>query len=149
MKWLVGIIVFIILLGGVYVVAKPKPAGAPKNSVIEKQSIPKSPTPSESQAASPSASAAVQEVTVTGNEFKFDPSTLTLKKGQPVKLTFKNAGNAPHNLTIADLDVRTKTIRGGEEDTVEFTPDKTGTFSYVCTVGNHAEQGMKGTATVQ
>lgn len=45
--------------------------------------------------------------------------------------------------------VKTKVINGGETDTVEFTPDKAGSFEYYCSVGKHRAMGMKGTVTVE
>ncbi len=90
-----------------------------------------------------------QEITDQGDEFKFTPATLTVKKGQRVRLTFKNTGQYPHNFTVSDLNVQTKTIKSGEQDMVEFTPDKTGQFSSTCTVDSHADKGMKGTISVQ
>jgi uncharacterized cupredoxin-like copper-binding protein len=97
----------------------------------------------------PSSTAQMQKVTVEASEFAFTPSTFTLKKGQPAEIIFKNAGAFPHNLTISDLNVKTKTIQPGEQDTIQFTPDKTGQFGFLCTVPGHADKGMKGTLTVQ
>jgi len=91
----------------------------------------------------------VQKITVVGTEFAFSPSSFTLKKGQTVEITFKNNGQFSHNLSIADLNVKTKTIQPGEEDTFQFTPDKTGQFAFLCTVPGHADKGMKGILTVQ
>jgi plastocyanin len=89
------------------------------------------------------------EITVEGGEFKFTPSKITVKKGEKVKLTFKNTGKFPHDFVIADLSLATKRIQPGEEDTVEFTPEKIGEFKIICGVGNHEEQGMTGTLTVE
>lgn len=88
-------------------------------------------------------------MTVTGNEFAFQPTAITVKTGKPIQLTFKNSGQYPHNLSISELNVRTKTIQPGEEDTVTFTPDKAGTYTYICTVPGHADRGMQGTLIVQ
>lgn len=93
--------------------------------------------------------AASVQITVTGSEFAFTPSTLTVKSGQTVQLTFKNMGTYPHNLTIPDLGVATKTITPGQEDTITFTPTKAGSFSFLCTVPGHADRGMKGTLIVE
>ena len=82
-------------------------------------------------------------------EFKFIPSTITVKKGEKVKLTFKNIGKFPHDYVIADLNVATKRIQPGEQDSVKFTPEKTGEFKFICSVGNHQEQGMTGILTVE
>lgn len=88
-------------------------------------------------------------IKVVGTEFKFEPATLTFKAGEKVRIEFKNEGQFPHNLTISDLNVATKTIQAGETDTVEFTPDRTGTFGFICTVDAHADRGMIGTAIVE
>lgn len=100
-------------------------------------------------AQAPSTSTESQKFTIEGNEFAFTPSTLTVKKGQAVEITFKNTGKYPHNLDIADLNAKTKTIQPGEEETITFTPDKTGSFSFACTVPTHADKGMTGTLTVE
>lgn len=42
-----------------------------------------------------------------------------------------------------------KIIEGGQEDVIEFTPDKAGSFEYYCSVGKHREMGMKGMLTVE
>lgn len=90
-----------------------------------------------------------EEITVEGNEFAFTPSTITVKEGVPVKLTFKNTGKYPHNFTVSDLSVQTATVQSGQEDTITFTPTKTGSFEYICTVPTHLDKGMKGTLTVE
>lgn len=98
---------------------------------------------------STSANVKSQQITVEGTEFSFSPSTITVKKGQMVQVTFKNIGKYPHNFTLSDLNVKTKTIMPGQEDTITFTPTQTGSFTYICTVPGHADRGMKGTLIVQ
>ena len=98
---------------------------------------------------SPAGAMASEKITVEGSEFAFTPSTITLKKGETAEITFKNTGKYAHNLTIADLNVKSKTIQPGEQDTFTVTPDKTGSFSFVCTVPGHADKGMTGTLTVE
>jgi plastocyanin len=93
-------------------------------------------------------SSAAQQITVTGNEFAFDPAVISLNKGVPVEMVFKNTGKYPHNLVINGLNVQTKVIKQGEQDTVSFTPTTTGQFEYLCTVPGHADKGMTGTLTV-
>ena len=107
------------------------------------------PGTSPAASAMPSSSAAINKITVLGTEYAFSPSTITVKVGQPVQITFKNNGTFPHNLTIADLNVGTKTITPGQEDTITFTPTKAGSFPFICTVLGHADKGMKGTLIVQ
>lgn len=90
-----------------------------------------------------------QMVAVEGLEFKFTPDTITLKEGQKTVITYKNVGNFPHDLVIADLGVRTQVISGGKEETIEFIPTKSGTFGFICSVGDHERRGMKGEVVVE
>ncbi|MDB5254058.1 MAG: Blue (Type 1) copper protein [Parcubacteria group bacterium] len=90
----------------------------------------------------------VKEVTVNGSNFAFDPKTITVNKGDTVKITFKNVGGM-HDFKIDEFNVATKKINGGESDTVTFVADKTGSFEYYCSVGTHRQMGMKGTLIVK
>ena len=74
---------------------------------------------------------------------------MTLKKGQKVKLTFKNTGEMPHDFVVDELNVRTKVIKSGETEVIEFTPETTGTFESYCSVGSHRAKGMVGKVTVE
>lgn len=97
----------------------------------------------------PTSAAAVEKITVDGNEFAFTPSMITLKNGQTAEITFKNTGKYAHNLTISDLGVKSKIVQPGEQDTFTVTPDKIGKFAFVCTIPGHADKGMKGILTVE
>ncbi len=90
----------------------------------------------------------VKEFTVTGQNYSFTPSTLTVNKGDTVKITFKNADGF-HDFRIDEFNVATNRISGGSEESVTFVADKTGTFEYYCSVANHRAMGMKGTLTVK
>lgn len=110
-------------------------------------------TPSGINEGSPSGSAdqtmgAVKEFTVTGSGFKFNPATLTVNKGDMVKITFVNSGGS-HDFTLDEFDVQTKTLNTGQQETVEFMADTAGSFEYYCSVANHRSMGMKGTLIVQ
>jgi len=94
-----------------------------------------------------SGDAEAREITITGTEFSFNPSTISVTKGEKIRLTFKNSGTVIHNLNIDELSIATKTIPAGETDVVEFTADKSGTFTYYCGVGSHRAKGMEGTLT--
>ncbi len=86
----------------------------------------------------------LKEFTIEGSEFKFSPASITVNKGDEVKITFKNTGSAGHNFVISDLGVSTKIIPGGSTETVEFTADRSGTFSFYCSVPGHRAGGMEG-----
>lgn len=90
----------------------------------------------------------VKEVIVSGGNYKFNPSEIKVKKGERVKIIFKNSGGM-HDFVIDEFNVRTQVIGSEKEDTVEFVPDKTGTFEYYCSVGNHRQMGMVGNLIVE
>jgi plastocyanin len=93
-----------------------------------------------------------QPVKVVGKEYSFDPGNVTIESGgEPVKIEFENAGSLAHNLRVEkggeDL-AGTNTFTGGESQTatVELRP---GDYEMICTVGDHADLGMKGKLTIK
>lgn len=139
-------IVLVLVVGGYMILNNKSAASIPSAGTIP-QNISDTITQASQPTETPTVASA--QITITGKEFAFTPNTIAVRKGQPVSLTFKNAGTFPHNLTIAELNVQTKTVQPGEEDTISFTPSQTGQFTYMCTVPGHADRGMKGTLTVQ
>ncbi len=123
----------------------PQPIGTPPPAAPSPTPAnPQNPTPQPT----PSPAAATKEFTVTGQKFSFAPSSLTVKQGDKVRITFKNADGF-HDLKIDEFKVATKQINGGEQEVVEFIADKKGSFEYYCSVGNHRAMGMKGTLVVE
>ncbi len=90
-----------------------------------------------------------REITVTGSEFSFSPSTITVQAGESILLIFNNTGSTTHNLTIQELGVSTRTIGAGQSDTIEFVAEETATLSFHCSVGNHRDLGMEGELIVE
>ena len=86
--------------------------------------------------------------TVTGQNFSFSPSTITVNKGDKVKIIFQNSDGF-HDFVLDGYNVSTPKIQSGQSATVEFTADKTGTFPYYCSVANHRAMGMEGSLIVQ
>lgn len=89
-----------------------------------------------------------KEFMVDGKDFSFSPASMTVNKGDQVKITLKNTGGF-HDLIIEGYGVGTERIQAGGETSVTFTADKTGSFEYYCSVGEHRAKGMKGTLVVQ
>lgn len=130
---------------------KQPPAGVESNTQEQQAPTPVAVTTSisvEIPTVPPAPAIPDKTIVVTGSNFTFSPSSLSVKKGQKVTLTFKNTGGM-HDFKIDELGVATKKIRGGEEDAVVFTPDKTGVFEFYCSVGEHRAMGMKGTIVVE
>ncbi len=92
--------------------------------------------------------AAVKEFTIVGQNFSFTPNMITVKKGDKVKITFKNTAGF-HDLRIDEYGVATKQAQAPDTEVLEFTADKAGTFQYYCSVGSHRAMGMYGTLKVE
>lgn len=163
-KILIAAVVLLVVLGaGVYLLTKnstmtaPIPVATPTPTTAAMEETPTAaPTGAMTEGSGtpvPSGvmtkdSGAVKEFTVTGSSFKFLPATLTVKKGDTVKVTFVNSGGS-HNFVIDEFNVLTKVIAGGASETVSFVADKAGTYEYYCAVGNHRQMGMVGKLIVQ
>lgn len=156
---IIAVVVLVLIGAGAYLLTKnststlPAATPTPTQAMIQEET----PTASPSEAmtvtgtATPTGamknSGAVKEFTVTGSSFKFAPATLSVKKGDTVKITFINSGGT-HDLVIDEFNVKTAVLASGKSETVEFVANKVGTFDYYCSVGNHRAMGMVGTLTV-
>lgn len=89
-----------------------------------------------------------KEFIVTGKNFSFAPNVITVKKGDKVKITFKNNAGF-HDFKIDEFGVATKQSKSPSEEILEFTANKIGIFEYYCSVGSHRSMGMKGTLKVE
>ena len=88
--------------------------------------------------------------TVGMTEFEFDPSDLTVSKGGAIEVT--NDGELPHNLTVEGQDLATSDLEPGASQPLLLgngTVLPAGNYEFICTIGDHAEQGMTGTMTVE
>lgn len=94
------------------------------------------------------AAPAVKEFVVTGQNMSFSPASITVKKGDKVRIVFKNVQGF-HDWKIDEFNAGTKKMEAGQQETIEFIADKTGSFEYYCSVGSHRAMGMKGTLIVQ
>jgi len=75
---------------------------------------------------------APKRIEITAKQFEFQPSEITVKKGQPVVLVIKSADVA-HGLRFRELNLNVKIDKGGTAE-LPFTPDKTGDFVGHCSV---------------
>lgn len=89
-----------------------------------------------------------KEFSVDAAPFSFSPSTISVDRGDTVTINVKNV-NGTHNLKIDEFNASTRVLNAGETQTITFVADKTGTFQYYCSVGNHRAQGMAGTLIVR
>jgi plastocyanin len=88
---------------------------------------------------------------VTGDEYSFDPGAVVVRGAGPLTIRLRNAGELAHNLRIErdGEDVGgTPTFPGGETQSGRVNLEH-GRYEMICTVGDHAELGMRGEFTVR
>lgn len=158
-KVLVGIIVAVLILGAVFFMMRsgsndagtnPSATSSPREmDMTEASPASDSATPEGTgSAAMTTAADGTKEITVSGSNFKFDVSTITVNEGDKVRVIFKVAQGF-HDFVIDEFDVKTKQMAAGQSETVEFTANKAGTYDFYCSVGQHRQNGMEGKLIVQ
>jgi len=106
-----------------------------------------------------------EKISVTTTDFKFEPTSWTVSAGNEVELTLTNDGTLEHEWVIIkqgmevtipfDEDDEDKVYwemeaQPGETNTETFTaPTEAGTYTVVCGIPAHLEQGMTGTLIVK
>ena len=90
----------------------------------------------------------VKEFTVEAGNFKFSVTEMKVKKGDTVRVIFKNTEGV-HDWVIDEFHAKTKQINKGASETIEFLADRLGTYEYYCSVGTHRQMGMKGNLIVE
>src|SRR5436309_13891405 len=70
------------------------------------------------------------EIKVTAKKYEFDPSVITVKKGDHVKLII-TALDRDHGFKLEAFNINQK-LKKGAPATIEFTADKAGTFPFQC-----------------
>lgn len=106
-------------------------------------------------------------ITLTLNEFQFQPAEITVNVGQPITLVLKNNGTVLHDFVSTDAMVEVMeehgamhdmsgmqtamhaAIEAGQQSTLEFKATQAGTYTFYCTVAGHKEAGMMGKLIVK
>jgi uncharacterized cupredoxin-like copper-binding protein len=102
-----------------------------------------------------------------GDAMRFNPSQLTVRQGETIRLEVTNSGKMMHELvlgTMKDLREHAELMRKnpgmehddaymahvapGKTETIVWTFTNAGEFSYGCLVAGHFEAGMLGKLTV-
>lgn len=117
-----------------------------------------------------SAARPAQQFSVVASEFAFAPAQVTVTSGQPVEITFQNAGAVVHDWSVRAIPLAAgTTVEGGGgmmdaahagltlhvggdpgvEKRLTFVPGTPGTYEFFCTVAGHKEAGMVGTLIVK
>jgi len=70
---------------------------------------------------------------------------LTAAQGQVVQLTLINGEGAEHDIVFPDQNTRSPRVTGkGASTTIAFRADRSGDFTYFCSVPGHRQAGMEG-----
>jgi plastocyanin len=94
----------------------------------------------------------LQTIQISENEFSLNPSTVTLEQSGTYEFEVTNNGQITHALEIEEegdgAEAETGEIAAGETKTLRFTFSAAGEYEMYCPIGNHKDQGMKGTIAV-
>lgn len=76
--------------------------------------------------------------------------TLRMQVGKTVEIRLENSIGSRHDLVIPGLDAESEVLnRRGETTTFSFVPEKTGQFTYYCSIPGHRQAGMEGKIIVE
>lgn len=137
MKTLLWIIVLALVAWGVWAFVDKGETVPNENQIVENN-----------DSAAGGIELATQEFTVDGTSFSFTPNKIEVFKGDKIKINFNNKAGT-HDMRIEGYNVGTKVLQAGQSESFEFIADKSGTFEFYCSVGNHRAQGMKGSLVVK
>jgi cytochrome c oxidase subunit 2 len=71
-----------------------------------------------------------KHIKVVASRFSFQPSEITVKRGEPVTITFRSV-DVTHGLVIEDLGIL-REIKKGQPEDLTLLPEATGTFEGRC-----------------
>jgi plastocyanin len=91
----------------------------------------------------------LQKVTVTAEEFAFQPKEITVRAGR-VEFTIRNVGSYAHSMAIVLKGEEAKSPVILKRKTGTFTVDlRPGEYEFYCYQDGHKEEGMVGRLTVR
>jgi len=86
-------------------------------------------------------------IKVVARKFEFVPAEIHVKQGETVTFQF-TAPEVPMGFNLADFNLRADIVPG-KVATLNFTPDKTGSFTFLCDVFcGSGHEDMSGTLIV-
>ncbi len=88
-------------------------------------------------------SGGVKEFTIIASQWKFDPNSITVSKGDTVRLKIIST-DVTHGITIPDYRIN-EYLTPGQTVNIEFVADRAGTFPFACSVScGVGHTGMRG-----
>ncbi len=86
-------------------------------------------------------------VDVTGRNFSFSTTSITVSEGDTVTINFQSEEGF-HDRVVDEFDAKTDKVNPWTPTRVTFVADKAGSYEYYCSVGQHRANGMVGTLIV-
>ncbi len=109
-------------------------------------------TQESTQESTPAAEPTALELTAgEDGGLSFDPADLTAKAGEvTITLTNPDGNQMPHNVALEGTGVKDagEVVEAGGSSTVTATLEP-GEYTFFCAVGQHRQNGMEGTLTVE
>src|ERR1044071_8290288 len=73
-----------------------------------------------------------REIKILARKFEFQPSTITVRKGEAVKLAVTSE-DVDHGIAIEAFGIDQQ-VKAKQTRVIEFTPDREGKFEFSCSV---------------
>lgn len=89
----------------------------------------------------------VTEMVVTDSGI--EPKILATTVGGKVKIHLRNKGSKEHNLIVPEFGIVTSNLGPGQENYIEFTANKKGTWAFFSDAPGKAEPGLAGSLKVE
>ena len=91
-----------------------------------------------------------QRIEIVGTEFQLEPSEVQVDEPGTYTFVFSNEGGTIHALEVEGHGVEEETGEIDAGETAELTVElsEAGEYELYCPVGNHRDEGMKGTIVV-
>jgi uncharacterized cupredoxin-like copper-binding protein len=111
----------------------------------------------------------MQTITVTFDEFSYEPENIELRAGQPYKMVLKNRGQKKHYFTAPEFyrAIATRKVQSNKDGEIKapyftalelmvggqldlyFVPVTVGEYHVFCTIDDHREEGMEGKLVIR
>ncbi|MBF0427477.1 MAG: hypothetical protein HQL94_01030 [Magnetococcales bacterium] len=112
---------------------------------------------------------AMEKITVTMDEFSYNPKHMVFKVGKAYQLILKNEGEKKHYFTAPEFykAIATRKLQSNKDGEIKapyftaielmvggqldlyFVPVKKGTYPVFCTIDDHQKQGMEGHLVIE
>jgi cytochrome c oxidase subunit II len=73
----------------------------------------------------------VHEIQITASRFAFEPATIQVNAGEPVRIVIRSTDSV-HGFSIPTLKIDAQVPKGGGPATVEFTAPAAGRYEIAC-----------------